>query len=81
MLVSKWPLIRQQCINALLAVRSAAADIKRQQTFLRAVMHEVGSTRNPVTLARIGDARAEAHLIEALRHARGDGGLNTEGRL
>lgn len=32
--------------------------ILRQQTFLRAVMSEVGSTRNPITLARIGDAIA-----------------------
>lgn len=38
--------------------------IQRQQTFLRAVMHEVGSTRNPVTLARIGDAIASNMKVD-----------------
>lgn len=38
--------------------------IQRQQTFLRAVMHEVGSTRNPLTLARIGDAVASNMKVD-----------------
>ena len=38
--------------------------IERQQTFLRAVMSEVGSTRNPLTLARIGDAVASNMKID-----------------
>ncbi|HEV8295648.1 MAG TPA: LCP family protein [Acidimicrobiales bacterium] len=35
--------------------------IERQQTFLHAVMDQVGSVRNPLTLAHVGDAVAE-HL-------------------
>ena len=38
--------------------------IQRQQTFLRAVMSEVGSTRNPLTLARIGDAVASNMKVD-----------------
>jgi LCP family protein required for cell wall assembly len=38
--------------------------IQRQQTFLRAVMAEVGATRNPITLARIGDAIATNMKID-----------------
>jgi LCP family protein required for cell wall assembly len=38
--------------------------IQRQQTFLRAVMAEVGATRNPLTLARIGDAIASNMKID-----------------
>jgi LCP family protein required for cell wall assembly len=38
--------------------------IQRQQTFLRAVMAEVGATRNPITLARIGDAIASNMKID-----------------
>lgn len=38
--------------------------IQRQQTFLRAVMSEVGSTRNPLTLAKIGDAVASNMKVD-----------------
>ena len=39
--------------------------IQRQQTFLRAVMKEVGSARNPLTLAKIGDAVASNMKIDS----------------
>ena len=38
--------------------------IQRQQTFLRAVMSEVGSVRNPLTLAKIGDAVASNMKVD-----------------
>jgi LCP family protein required for cell wall assembly len=38
--------------------------ITRQQAFLRAVMAEVGSTRNPLTLAKIGDAVASNMKVD-----------------
>jgi LCP family protein required for cell wall assembly len=59
--------------------------IERQQTFLRAVMHQVGGTRNPITLARIGDAIARnlkvddaIGFFEALGLARRLGGLDPQ---
>ncbi len=38
--------------------------IQRQQTFLRAVMSEVGSTRNPLTLAKIADSVASNMKVD-----------------
>jgi LCP family protein required for cell wall assembly len=59
--------------------------IERQQTFLRAVMHQAGGTRNPFTLARIGNAIAgnlrvddSIGFFDALGLARKLGGLNPE---
>ncbi len=37
---------------------------KRQQEFIRAVLHEVGSTRNPWTLAKIAGAAADGMRID-----------------
>jgi LCP family protein required for cell wall assembly len=59
--------------------------IERQQTFLRAVMKQAGGTRNPFTLARIGNAIAgnlkvddSIGFFEALGLARKLSNLNPE---
>jgi LCP family protein required for cell wall assembly len=59
--------------------------IERQQTFLRSVMHQAGGTRNPFTLARVGNAIAgnlkvddSIGFFEALGLARKISGLDPE---
>ena len=39
--------------------------VERQQKFLSAVMDELGSTRNPITLARVADTLAEGMRIDS----------------
>jgi LCP family protein required for cell wall assembly len=59
--------------------------IERQQTFLRAVMHQAGGARNPFTVARIGNAIAgnlrvddSIGFFDAIGLARKLAGLNPE---
>jgi anionic cell wall polymer biosynthesis LytR-Cps2A-Psr (LCP) family protein len=59
--------------------------IERQQNFLRAVMHQAGSARNPFTLARVGNAIASnlrvddsIGFFDAIGLARKLSGLNPE---
>jgi LCP family protein required for cell wall assembly len=59
--------------------------IERQQTFLRSVMHQAGSARNPFTVARVGNAIASnlkvddrVGFFDAIGLARKLSGLNPE---
>jgi LCP family protein required for cell wall assembly len=49
------------------AVPDPTADIgreQRQQNFIRTVLHDVGQTRNPLTLAKIADAGAKGMKVD-----------------
>lgn len=49
-------------------VKEPTADLgrqQRQQNFLRTAMHEVGATRNPVTLVRVADAMSSELIVDS----------------